>query len=202
MSSWNWNKSQRSTAAVIFLLNLVVVSSFVDTGRPCGFRDSINITNGKQDSQGNYLHEGIEYSPEFYAQFDFEYLNDTLVPVEPHIRGCICAIKGSCMRLCCDPSKDTCPDQISGYVRDNRTGVVVAVDDLTKRMPAVYGVPYCLKYLASQSIDNFTLSSVSCVVTKQKSFLIVKLSSTGRLVAFRRRLFHARSVLHSEIHRK
>lgn len=132
------SKSSTIILTVAFIIQLSAVSSKPsDTGRPCLFHDSINISSGYQDKKGNYHHNGITYGPEFYAEFDFVYLNDTLVNVEPHTRGCICALMGSCLRFC-----EYTEEPMVGYLMNPETGEVTA-RDLTKVMAAVYGAPYC-----------------------------------------------------------
>ncbi|XP_055688325.1 G-protein coupled receptor Mth2-like isoform X2 [Lutzomyia longipalpis] len=69
---------------------------------PCPYFDTINITGGVYDANGNILFDGILYQPDQYGTYDYEMVNRTLkFPVESHIRGCICNIKGNCVKYCC-----------------------------------------------------------------------------------------------------
>uniref|UniRef100_A0A1Q3FLM5 Putative g-protein coupled receptor mth2 n=1 Tax=Culex tarsalis TaxID=7177 RepID=A0A1Q3FLM5_CULTA len=69
---------------------------------PCEFRDSVNISGGTVDAQGNIHHDGITYEPRNYALISYDYEgfdNRVEVPVA-YPRGCICRLR-SCVRLCC-----------------------------------------------------------------------------------------------------
>lgn len=67
----------------------------------CDFIDTVNITAGSLNHKGNYVHNRIVYTKEFYATFDYIIDRfDGKRPVAPHIRGCICKLK-PCIRVCC-----------------------------------------------------------------------------------------------------
>lgn len=135
----------------------------VDTGLPCFFKDSINITNGGyKDEKDNYHHEEEIYSTGEYGDFNFEIINGSFLEVEPHVRGCICRKKGSCARVCCDPNKQQCGGTLAGYFKDIETGEVTYQDDYRKEISVVFGEQNCQKYVLEPSdpYDNFTLLSV------------------------------------------
>lgn len=114
------------------------------------------------DDQENYIHNGITYTPAYYGYFEFEEVNGSLVRAERHIRGCICALKGNCIRYCCDPYKtDQCPNQLEGYVSDVG-GEVTYVEDLSRLFSVVYGPLNCLKYSITHDdeADNYTIAMV------------------------------------------
>lgn len=87
-------------------LNLSNASLQVQNKGPCEFSETINITSGHLDQNGNFHHKGIVYKKEFFAEYHYviKNLND-MVNVEPHFRGCLCRIK-PCIRLCCVGGKE------------------------------------------------------------------------------------------------
>ncbi|XP_037811115.1 G-protein coupled receptor Mth2-like isoform X1 [Lucilia sericata] len=74
----------------------------------CAFEDTVNLTNALQFDNGSYLYayEGIVIPPDLVRVYDFEEIYDgRRLPVEPHLRGCIC--KGrNCIKFCCHPTKE------------------------------------------------------------------------------------------------
>lgn len=70
-----------------------------DFYRPCSIFDTINITAGIRDKQGNIEFEENIYGPREYSVYDyvFDYTH-SYVKVKPHIRGCLCT-KRNCIRL-------------------------------------------------------------------------------------------------------
>lgn len=76
-------------------------SHFVQMQGPCNFLDTVNITSGHFDQNGNYHHKGTVFKKGMFAEYNYVVENVTqMVKVEPHIRGCICDLK-PCIRLCC-----------------------------------------------------------------------------------------------------
>lgn len=69
---------------------------------PCGFSESVNITDGTKLDNGHILHNGVVYPKELYAKINYEmdYSGKTRKTVQPYVRGCLCHIK-PCIRLCC-----------------------------------------------------------------------------------------------------
>ncbi|GAB0093375.1 Methuselah, N-terminal domain [Sergentomyia squamirostris] len=69
---------------------------------PCPFFDTVNITDGEHLSNGSILYDGIVYPPDLFGEYDYELVNQTTkYSVEPHLRGCICEIKKTCVKYCC-----------------------------------------------------------------------------------------------------
>lgn len=68
---------------------------------PCGFRDSLNITDGHWDEETNsYTHENQTYVRGQYGSFDYEISYGFRIPAKIHIRGCKCQNK-PCIAMCC-----------------------------------------------------------------------------------------------------
>lgn len=134
--------------------------------KPCEFEDSINITSGNKDSQGNYHHKGVIYKSDQYDTFDFEIVNTTILKTKEHVRGCICKVRGNCIPLCCDPETDpACKwDQpLNGTVVDVNTWTAAFSEDLSQQFGFLFGDPYCTKYSLEphyEPNDNFTILSV------------------------------------------
>ena len=72
----------------------------------CDLRETVNITGGYNDDKGNYLFNGVLYSPGNFATINFV-LNRVgeKIPTSQHVRGCICLNK-PCIRFCCED--DSC----------------------------------------------------------------------------------------------
>ncbi|CRK99458.1 CLUMA_CG012609, isoform A [Clunio marinus] len=74
---------------------------YFQEGEPCSFFDTMNITSGKQDQNGNFNFNGEIFKKGTFATYNYTIENFTdLVAAEPHIRGCVCNSK-PCIRLCC-----------------------------------------------------------------------------------------------------
>lgn len=83
------------------LINAGDTSHLVQMQGPCNFLNTVNITSGHLDQNGNYLHKGVIFKKGLFAEYNYIVENLTeLIKVEPHIRGCLCDIK-PCIRLCC-----------------------------------------------------------------------------------------------------
>lgn len=68
---------------------------------PCEFQDSINITNGRLQSDGAIVFQGTKYSKEQFATVNyFQTIGKKRTYVEPYLRGCPCNVR-PCIRLCC-----------------------------------------------------------------------------------------------------
>lgn len=66
----------------------------------CDLSESINITDGEYNKNGQFIHKGLTYEPDMFAEFDFIIVNHSeRAQVEPHIRGCVCLLK-KCVRVC------------------------------------------------------------------------------------------------------
>lgn len=86
-------------------------SHIVQMQGPCNFLNTINITSGHMDQNGNFHHKGVVFKKGMFAEYNYIVENLTeLVKVEPHTRGCLCDIK-PCIRLCCvggSPNSSAC----------------------------------------------------------------------------------------------
>lgn len=106
VTSTSWWPINKSIKTLIAVLLLIVIARSSDAARdnldvPCRFRDSINITDGVRDSDGNIIFENVTYGKNDYGTYDYEFVNDIeRRSVESHIRGCVCRLK-TCVRLCC-----------------------------------------------------------------------------------------------------
>lgn len=68
---------------------------------PCSFIDTINITSGHLDQNGNFHYQGNIFKKGMFDVYNYVVENLTeVVKVPPHTRGCICGLK-PCIRLCC-----------------------------------------------------------------------------------------------------
>lgn len=77
------------------------VSHIAQMQGPCNFLNTINVTTGHLDQNGNFLHKGVVFKKGMFAEYNYIIENLTeIVKVQPHIRGCLCDIK-PCIRLCC-----------------------------------------------------------------------------------------------------
>ena len=91
---------------VLFMLAIKSASSNVLNEGPCNFLDTVNITEGWKDINGDFHYKEIIFRFGTYAEYSYIFENNTeKVPVEPHFRGCICKYK-PCVRICCKPSDD------------------------------------------------------------------------------------------------
>lgn len=133
----------------------------VEYGKPCSVRESINITGATLDN-GNLVYEGVVYNSSWYAYYDYEIDKDeNVVRVAPHVRGCICAVKGYCARFCCDPSKEACPHQYDGFFEDH-TQQISYTEHFGHHVSVVFGLPFCPAFMTNYSDpnDNFTVRYV------------------------------------------
>lgn len=100
-----------TVASVLFAIQLTYANHIVQNQGPCNFLDTINITSGHPDQNGNFHHKGIVYKKGTFQEYDHIVENYTqMIRVEPHIRGCVCGYK-PCIRLCCtgkDSSSSPC----------------------------------------------------------------------------------------------
>lgn len=82
----------------------------------CDFYQTINVTDGSLQVDKSWLHNGIHYGHGLYAKYNYILEQDgSKIPVEEHIRGCICMIK-PCIYACCEPR----------HLTDNSTGSCVS----------------------------------------------------------------------------
>lgn len=65
---------------------------------PCKFLDSHNITDGERYDDGTIFYQGVQYPSKLYAEIDYITVETDDGPknvhVAPHLRGCLCEIKG------------------------------------------------------------------------------------------------------------
>ncbi|XP_055702005.1 G-protein coupled receptor Mth2-like isoform X3 [Phlebotomus papatasi] len=123
-------------------------------GMPCSFFDTVNITDGIQDADGNIVFDGITYPPNLYAEYDYELVNKTTkYPMEPHLRGCICRVK-NCIKYCC-PKRQISYNRECIESNDNSAVIVDVIEedgnvtnsvDVEKRFGVVYGKPCSSMY--------------------------------------------------------
>jgi hypothetical protein len=86
---------------VVFGCHLISAEPPVQSRGPCNILDSINITDGHPDQNGNFHHKDVVYRKGTFQSYNYIVENFTnVVKVEPHVRGCICMYK-PCIRLCC-----------------------------------------------------------------------------------------------------
>lgn len=91
----------RSISLIILLYFLNYGSAFEQL--PCHFLDSVNITAGFRQSDESIFFEGVAYPKDKYSTVNFILIDGKKrITVDPHIRGCTCAIT-RCLRLCCPP---------------------------------------------------------------------------------------------------
>lgn len=97
-----WHNQKFLLFATVFTIKILFcVGSMDNLNVPCKFRESINITDGIEDSDGNVMYDTIVYSKQEYGTYDYEFVNESFrQPATPHRRGCICR-KKTCVRLCC-----------------------------------------------------------------------------------------------------
>lgn len=100
--------------AVLLVISCQYVSTelkFNNLMGPCDFIDTINITSGHKDINGNFIYNGDTFHKGLYAEYNYVVENFTeKLMVEPHIRGCLCSLK-PCIRLCCIADENEPKDQ-------------------------------------------------------------------------------------------
>lgn len=87
---------------------VILVSFGYANAISCDVRDTINVSSGTLDFDGNLHHNGLIYKNNQFAKFDFIYANySSKLRVQPHLRGCICELK-NCLRICrfCDENDE------------------------------------------------------------------------------------------------
>jgi hypothetical protein len=75
----------------------------------CHIRDTINVTSGTINDNGQLLHNGLIYNKEQFAEFSIIYKSfKEIEKVKPHLRGCVCELK-KCIRICrfCEENEST-----------------------------------------------------------------------------------------------
>lgn len=78
------------------------------------FFDTTNITAGIHNTNGSIIYDKVEYPRNKYQNYSYIMVNGDKVPVQPHIRGCLCQIK-ICVRV-------HCADQKESFVNYTREG--------------------------------------------------------------------------------
>lgn len=87
--------------SVIIGCHLSAASHIVQMQGPCSFMDTVNITGGHEDQNGNFHYKGTVFKKGLFAEYNYVIENLTeVVKVDTHVRGCICGMK-PCIRLCC-----------------------------------------------------------------------------------------------------
>lgn len=146
-------------------LNQTNYFEFESHQQPCGFFDTINITDGVLNSDNSITHNKINYSIFEYRDFDYVYTDIfTKVKVDIHTRGCVC-MKKSCVRLCCNGGEsyynDECVFDLTFHpfevtITQGEKSNIYDLYDENEKVVAVYGKP-CTK---------FTLRSFSKLIYK------------------------------------
>lgn len=87
----------------VISISLIIISGLMSVNcnnLPCYFFDSINITDGTNQSSGSILFDGIVFPQHQHTIIDYFVDDGERKPTSPYRRGCLCNIK-SCFRLCC-----------------------------------------------------------------------------------------------------
>lgn len=84
----------------LIALSVCWSSRLTQSIEPCNFLDSVNITDGVNQSNESIIFDGTKYPKEQYTSWDYIIENGVRRPVQTHIRGCICNLM-PCIRLCC-----------------------------------------------------------------------------------------------------
>lgn len=98
---------------VIFIAVVVILKQFVSNPAdelPCTYFESINITDGVMQPNGDITYKNNVYSKNQYAKVNTvlskdQNLNGEFIKVPSYYRGCLCNRK-KCMRICCNPECD------------------------------------------------------------------------------------------------
>lgn len=68
---------------------------------PCGYLDSLNITNGHLDPTTKSIsYDNQTFLPGQYGSFDYEISYEKRLPAQKHYRACVCKTK-PCISMCC-----------------------------------------------------------------------------------------------------
>ena len=120
---------------------------------PCEFRNTVNISSGFLDKNGDFNHEGTVYARGSFAEFDYILKNFTKkIKVEKHIRGCICKYK-TCIRICCrgDPRNCEQPKFFNVFTKE---GNEEAIDLSGRKYGFLTNIPCDVMYsLSPQDYD-------------------------------------------------
>jgi hypothetical protein len=120
---------------IIWICVVYAVKDDLGSEKHCRFSDTVNITDGKMDGNGNIEFDGEIYSKIMYDSYEYiikDFETFEKIPVESHIRGCICRVK-NCVRIC-DRSNFTTTAKVS----------TDEVTDFTKTdFQIVHGMPIC-----------------------------------------------------------
>lgn len=89
-----------------FLLTIGFISHIhAADWEPCDFALTKNISDGEREPDGTWLHDGVRYPDFYYANYTYVLdENRTRIPVEVHVRGCICLLR-HCLTGCCRPGE-------------------------------------------------------------------------------------------------
>lgn len=135
---------------------------------PCDYIDTVNITSGQMDENGNIKFNGTIFPKETYAQYNYEIVNYAeRKSVNQHTRGCICLIK-PCIRLCCykNPTNSIAIPCVSEdtFSVQNIDGNVQNVNLNDGNFGVVLGKPCLMMFLVDNqehSDENWHLHKVS-----------------------------------------
>ncbi|KAH8274991.1 hypothetical protein KR018_008391, partial [Drosophila ironensis] len=70
---------------------------------PCGYADTVNITDGLRLKDGSYSFAGIVIPPNLMAEYSFKVIDGVQYSAKKHLRGCACLLK-PCISFCCPPN--------------------------------------------------------------------------------------------------
>lgn len=79
----------------------VVISSDNEHTQACSFYETKNVTNGYEQPDGSWYHDGISYPIGHFMTYNFIRRNGTVIKVAPHVRACYC-LQRPCITACCE----------------------------------------------------------------------------------------------------
>ena len=117
------------------LITTIIVSCSFTYGfrgtikEPCAYIDTVNITSGQMDDNGNIIFNGTLFPKEMYAQYNYEIVNYVeRKSVNQHTRGCLCLIK-PCIRLCCYTDETNAAESNSSIQCVSKNTISVQTND-------------------------------------------------------------------------
>lgn len=128
----------------------------------CDFLDSINITDGHEDTHGNFIHNGVTFRPGTFAIADFIYANfNEKIQVDRHYRGCICLYK-SCIRVCCENEECESINSLEVPTADEPEKVISMKENIYGVLTGrPCGQMYQLEPIFNEN-EQWVLNNVSC----------------------------------------
>lgn len=97
----------KSKTFLIFLAICITLANCSNWKGKCNIVDTVNITEGYEDNEGNFIFQGIKFAQGTYGESDYFLLRAEKIHTQKHIRGCICLYK-PCIRICCS---ENCENQ-------------------------------------------------------------------------------------------